>query len=132
MLTAIIGGIALTTRRPRGRRRKVLIEASAFSSDRYAVAADLSWRGLDPRTDLVVVPADDVDLVRLAGWWGNDPDTHFAGDEQVDFAPARGARVEDLEPAGGEPRIGPGFARDLLGGHDASPSRALAEPHRCT
>lgn len=31
-------------------------------------------------------------LVRLAGWWGNDPDTRFAMDQQVDFVPATGAR----------------------------------------
>ncbi len=180
--------------RPSGRRRKILIEEAAFPSDRYAVAAQLAWHGLDPHADLVVVPADhaglvptsriveeierhddelalvlvggvhyltgeavdigaivraghaagalvgidlahaagnrvltlhdddvdfaawctykylnsgpgavgalfvhdrhgdDTDLVRLAGWWGNDPDTRFAMDEQVDFAPASGAR----------------------------------------
>lgn len=180
--------------RPSGTRRKILIEASAFPSDRYAVAAQLAWHGLDPAADLVVAPAgidgrvttealcdaiadhgeslalvlvggvhyltgelvdlaaiaaaghavgavvgadlahaagnvpltlhddgvdfaawctykylnagagavagffvharhgDDPDLVRLAGWWGNDPDTRFAMHEQVDFVPASGAR----------------------------------------
>jgi kynureninase len=179
--------------RPAGRRCKVLIEESAFPSDRYAVATQLAWHGLDPHRDLVVVHADqlglvptarivetieahadelalvlvggvhyltgeaidigavvraghaagalvgidlahaagnrilalhddgvdfaawctykylnsgpgavgalfvhdrhadDVGLVRLAGWWGNDPGTRFAMDEQVDFVAARGA-----------------------------------------
>lgn len=180
--------------RPRGKRRKILVEAAAFPSDRYAVTAQLAWHGLDPHDDLVVVPADDAglvstdaicaviaahadelalvlvggvhyltgeaidirrvvaaghaagaivgidlahaagnvelhlhdddvdfaawctykylnagpgavgalfvherhgastELVRLAGWWGNDPDVRFAMDEQVDFVPAPGAR----------------------------------------
>jgi kynureninase len=180
--------------RPAGRRRKILVEGAAFPSDRYAVAAQLAWHGLDPARDLVEVPLDetglvstdaivaaidahadelalvlvggvhylsgealdigrivasghragalvgidlahaagnrvlhlhddgvdfaawctykylnagpgsvgalfvherhaaDADLVRLAGWWGNDPDTRFAMDEQLDFVPASGAR----------------------------------------
>lgn len=180
--------------RPRGTRRKILIEGAAFPSDRYAVSAQLAWHGLDPVADLVEVAPDarglvtteaicaaiaahaeelalvliggvhyltgeavdvgrivraghdagavvgldlahaagnvalslhhdDVDfaawctykylnagpgavgalfvherhgasteLVRLAGWWGNDPDRRFAMDEEVRFVAARGAR----------------------------------------
>jgi len=40
---------------PHGRRRKILIEATAFPSDRYAVTAQLRLHGLDPRDDLVEV-----------------------------------------------------------------------------
>jgi kynureninase len=39
--------------RPRGARRRILIEAGAFSSDRHAVAAQIAWHGLDPATELV-------------------------------------------------------------------------------
>jgi len=39
--------------RPRGKRRKILIEAGAFPSDRHAVASQLEWRGLDPRSTLI-------------------------------------------------------------------------------
>jgi len=39
--------------RPSGRRRKILIEAGAFSSDRHAVASQLAWHGYDPRTALI-------------------------------------------------------------------------------
>jgi len=39
--------------RPAGSRTKILIEAGAFSSDRLAVASQIAWHGLDPRTSLV-------------------------------------------------------------------------------
>ncbi|MDE2051071.1 MAG: kynureninase [Gammaproteobacteria bacterium] len=39
--------------RPSGARRRILIEAGAFSSDRHAVASQIIWRGLDPREALV-------------------------------------------------------------------------------
>ena len=39
--------------RPSGERRRILIEAGAFSSDRHAVASQIAWRGLDPREALV-------------------------------------------------------------------------------
>ena len=39
--------------RPRGRRRKILIEAGAFPSDRHAVASQLEWHGFDPRHTLI-------------------------------------------------------------------------------
>ncbi len=41
--------------RPRGKRRRILIEAGAFASDRHAVAAQIAWHGLDPAEDLVEV-----------------------------------------------------------------------------
>ncbi|MGA7537531.1 MAG: kynureninase [Steroidobacteraceae bacterium] len=38
---------------PSGERRRILIEAGAFSSDRHAVASQIAWRGLDPEETLV-------------------------------------------------------------------------------
>ncbi len=39
--------------RPSGDRRRIVIEAGAFSSDRHAVASQIAWRGLDPREALI-------------------------------------------------------------------------------
>lgn len=39
--------------RPQGRRRKILIEERAFSSDRYAVRSHIQQRGLDPSDTLM-------------------------------------------------------------------------------
>ena len=47
---------------PSGRRTKILIESTAFPSDRYAVAAQLRWHGLDPREHLVEVEPDGAGL----------------------------------------------------------------------
>lgn len=41
--------------RPRGARRKILIESAAFPSDGYAVRSQLQLHGLDPETDLLQV-----------------------------------------------------------------------------
>lgn len=43
--------------RPTGRRRCILIEAGAFSSDRYAVISQLQWHGLDSGTALIEIAA---------------------------------------------------------------------------
>jgi kynureninase len=46
--------------RPDAGRTRILIEASAFPSDRHAVASQIGWQGLDPRSELLVLqPADD-------------------------------------------------------------------------
>jgi kynureninase len=45
--------------RPRRERRRILIEAGAFPSDRYAVSSHLSWHGLDPVDDLIELEAED-------------------------------------------------------------------------
>jgi len=39
--------------KPTGPRRKILIEAGAFSSDRHAVTSQLAWHGLDPEQHLI-------------------------------------------------------------------------------
>jgi len=50
--------------RPRGKRRKILIEKHAFPSDRYAVQSQLRFHGLDPVQDLLELsPADGENLI---------------------------------------------------------------------
>jgi kynureninase len=44
--------------RPAGRRTRILVEAHAFPSDRYAVASQAAWHGLDPDETVVEVAAD--------------------------------------------------------------------------
>ena len=39
--------------RPQGERRRILIEAGAFSSDRHAVTSHLAWHGVDPARALI-------------------------------------------------------------------------------
>jgi kynureninase len=52
--------------RPTGRRTKILIEARAFSSDRHAVASQLSWHGLDAQAHLIELgPHPSQDLITL-------------------------------------------------------------------
>jgi kynureninase len=57
--------------RPDGRRRKILIESTAFPSDRYAAASQIRLHGHDPQSDLLAwCPRDDGllymdDLARL-------------------------------------------------------------------
>jgi kynureninase len=50
--------------RPEGARRKILIEAGAFSSDRHAVTSQLIWHGLDPAADLIeLAPAQGAETL---------------------------------------------------------------------
>ena len=50
--------------RPVGVRRRILIEAGAFSSDRHAVASQLAWHGLDPQDNLLeLAPAAGQELI---------------------------------------------------------------------
>ncbi|MFI4869230.1 MAG: kynureninase [Steroidobacterales bacterium] len=52
--------------RPHGRRRAILIEAGAFSSDRHAVASQIRWHGFDPASELIeLAPAPGADLLRI-------------------------------------------------------------------
>ncbi|MGD9599758.1 MAG: kynureninase [Steroidobacteraceae bacterium] len=51
--------------RPRGARRRILIEAGAFPSDRHAATAQITWHGLDPRDCLLeLAPREGEDLLR--------------------------------------------------------------------
>ena len=51
--------------RPEARRRRILIDAPTFPSDRYLVESQLRHHGLDPESDLVVVrPRPDEDTIR--------------------------------------------------------------------
>ena len=50
--------------RPSGKRCKVVIEQQAFPSDRYAVASQIRWHGLDPAECLVeLAPAEGERLI---------------------------------------------------------------------
>jgi kynureninase len=50
--------------RPSGARRRIVIEAGAFSSDRHAVASQIAWRGLDPGEALVeLAPPAGMDTI---------------------------------------------------------------------
>ncbi len=63
--------------RPRGKKRKILIEAGAFPSDQYAVETQLRFHNLDPREDLIVAtprtgertlrPEDILDILTKRG-----------------------------------------------------------------
>jgi len=45
--------------RPGGSRTRILIEANAFPSDRHALASQIGWHGLHPRSELLeLAPAD--------------------------------------------------------------------------
>jgi len=48
-----------------GRRRKILVEGTAFPSDFYAVQSHLQGHGFDPEADLIVVEPEDG-LLRVA------------------------------------------------------------------
>lgn len=53
-LTANLHLMMVSFFRPEGRRRKILVEASAFPSDTYAVQSQLRYHGLDPDADRLV------------------------------------------------------------------------------
>ena len=63
-LTANIHMMLASFYRPAGERRKILIEAGAFTSDRHAVASQIAWHGLNPATELIELePPAGEDLV---------------------------------------------------------------------
>jgi len=48
-----------TLYKPGAKRRKVLIDANSFPTDRYALRSHLRLRGLDPDENIVIAPAGD-------------------------------------------------------------------------
>ena len=63
-LTANLHFMMASFYRPSGRRTRILIEAGAFSSDRHAVASQLSWHGLESPASLIELgPQPGQDLV---------------------------------------------------------------------
>ena len=48
-----------TLYKPDAQRRKVLIDAHSFPTDRYALRSHLQLRGLDPEENIVIAPAGD-------------------------------------------------------------------------
>src|SRR5215469_14049148 len=63
-LTANLHFMMASFYRPAGRRLKILIEAGAFSSDRHAVASQLSWHGLESQANLIELsPHPSQDLI---------------------------------------------------------------------
>lgn len=57
-LTANLHLLMVSFFRPHGKRRKILCEARAFPSDRYALRSQLRFHGLDPDKDLIEVEPD--------------------------------------------------------------------------
>ena len=64
-LTANLHLMLVSFYRPSGTRRAILLECSAFPSDRHAVESQVRFHGLDPATDLIEIrPRDGEDLLR--------------------------------------------------------------------
>jgi kynureninase len=52
--------------RPAGARRRILVDAPLFPSDRHALRSHLAWRGLDPDADLIAIgPRTGEDTLRV-------------------------------------------------------------------
>jgi kynureninase len=49
--------------RPQGRRRCIVVERGAFSSDRHAVVSQLEWHGLAADALIEIAPATDSDII---------------------------------------------------------------------
>jgi kynureninase len=64
-LTVNLHLLLMSFYRPNARRRKILLESHAFSSDRYAIESQVRLHGLDPSDAVVLVaPRDGEDLLR--------------------------------------------------------------------
>lgn len=51
---------------PKGSRKKIICEAKAFPSDRYALLSQIAFHGGDPATDLIeIAPRDGEELIDL-------------------------------------------------------------------
>lgn len=69
-----------TLYKPEPTRRKVLIDAHSFPTDRYALRSHLRLRGLDPDKNIVIVPAGDSGFLEEAAIEGalGDPTLQMA------------------------------------------------------
>ena len=50
--------------RPKGKRKKILIEDNAFPSDRFAVQSQLKFHGQDPKKDLVILKSNESEYIK--------------------------------------------------------------------
>ena len=51
--------------RPKGKRKKILIEKQAFPSDRYAVQSQLKFHSNDPNDDLILLDPDEGENISM-------------------------------------------------------------------
>ena len=49
--------------RPKGKRKKILIENNAFPSDIYAIQSQLKFHGNDPNNDLIIITPEEGDFI---------------------------------------------------------------------
>lgn len=62
-LTANLHHLMATFYRPSGERYQILMEADAFPSDQYAMASQLHWHGVDPKSGIVKISGGDEAIV---------------------------------------------------------------------
>lgn len=60
--TVNLYAILFTFFKPKGKRKKILIEGDAFPTDRYAIQAVLKHKGCDAKTDLIEVKQENMRL----------------------------------------------------------------------
>ena len=97
--TTNLHSLVATFYRPQGERNRIVTDATTFPSDRYALASQVTLRGLDTENALVVVGdpdrgADEDDIVAALG-----PDVAFAWFNAADY---RSGRLFDMERLGRE------------------------------
>jgi kynureninase len=93
--------------RPAGRRRRILVDAPLFPSDRHALTSHLAARGLDPAQDLIVVgPRTGEATLRTsdleAAIAEHAPELALVFLAGVNFATGQAHEVERLTAAGRE------------------------------
>src|SRR6266404_4932498 len=91
-LTVNLHLMMATFYRPTKSRFKILMEEPAFPSDTYAIKTQIVHHGLSPKDALVLERhATNTKLPRLAGWFGNDPNTRFRLHLEPEFIPVPSA-----------------------------------------